>query len=285
MIDDAATRRAGIGGALRGIGRAVFETYRSGGRMMIAAPAIMAIAIVPEFVQHIAEIHLGMFESIERFRMLAGDPLRWGFGYVKVAGFVIAILAAARFRAVGSIRRTLMVRPRTLLRVVAGLILGFAVAWPFTWLDAQGISPAVNIPLQIVSAVIQGGFLIYVVGALLEEASVTPKRAMTSLLPAAVVVSLLAALAFAPSQALHMANHKLALGQPLPIVWTLMTFDALWVGLFAALVGAALFVGVRTGLTWRGWTVHPSQIPDAPSRIDSAKDRLGTTARHGGSVT
>ena len=284
MIDGKAKRRAGIGGALRGIGRAVFETYRSGGRMMIAAPAILAIAMVPEFLQHIAEIHLGMFDSIERFRALADDPLRWGFGYAKVAGFVIAIFAAARFRAVGSIRRTLVVRPKTLLRVGSGLIIGLAVAWPFTWLDAQGISPAINVPLQAVSAVIQGGFLIYVVGALLEEGSVTPKRAMTSLLPAAVVVSLLATLAFAPSQALHMANHKLALGQPLPIVWALMTFDALLVGLFAALVGSALFVGVRTGLTWRGWTVHPRQMPNPSSRIDPVDDRLAPAAHHGNGV-
>ena len=107
---------------------------------------------------------------------------------------------------------------------------------------------------------------------------------MTSLLPAAVVISLLATLAFAPSQALHMANHKLALGQPLPIVWALMTFDALLVGLFAALVGSALFVGVRTGLTWRGWTVHPSQMPNPSSRIDPVDDRLGTAAHHGNGV-
>jgi hypothetical protein len=37
------------------------------------------------------------------------------------------------------------------------------------------------------------------------------------------------------------------------MVWALMAFDALWVGLFAALVGTALFVGARAPLTWRGW--------------------------------
>ena len=257
-----------IVGAILDMGRAVVETYRLGGRAVRAVPLVLAIAVLPELLQHIAEIRLGMFVSVEQFRALANDPLRWGFGYVKVAGFVIAILSVARFWSVGSVRRTLLIPPMTVVRVVAGLVVGLAAAWPFMWLDKQGISPAINVPLQIVSTVIQGGFWIYVVGALIEDPSVTPKRAMTSLLPAGLVLSVLAAFAFGPAQALHMANHKLAMGQPVPIVWALMVFDALWVGLFAALVGSAVFVGVRTGLTWHGWTVHPRDLDATVERVD-----------------
>lgn len=268
------SERLGIGrrivGAMLGMGRAVMETYRLGGRAVRAAPLVLVIAVVPEFLQHIAEIHLGMFVSVEQFRALANDPLRWGFGYVKIAGFVIGILTVARFWSVRSVRRTLLVPPMTFVRVVVGLVVGLAVASPFMWLDKQGLPLAIAVPLQIVSGIIQGGFLIYVVGALIEDASVTPKRAMTSLLPAGIVLSVLAAVAFGPAQALHMANHKLALGQPLPIVWALMVFDALWVGLFAALVGSALFVGVKTGLTWRGWTLHPRDLDAAVERADDA---------------
>jgi hypothetical protein len=260
------------------MGRAIVETYRLGGRAVKVAPPVLAIAVVPEFLQHIAEIHLGMFVSIEQFRALANDPLRWGFGYAKVAGFVIAILAVARFWSVGSMRRTLRVPPMTIVRVVAGLVVGLAAAWPFMWLGKQGLSPAINVPLQIVSTVIQGGFWIYVVGALIEDPLVTPRRAMTSLLPAAIVLSVLAAVAFGPAQALHMANHKLAMGQPLAIVWALMAFDALWVGLFAALVGSALFVGVKTGLTWKGWTVHPRDLSVARDRVDDTPLHVARTA-------
>ena len=94
---------------------------------------------------------------------------------------------------------------------------------------------------------------------------------MTSLLPAGIFLSVLAATAFGPAQALHMANHKLAMGQPLATVWALMAFDALWVGLFAALVGSAVFVGVKTGLTWRGWTVHPRDLDAVAERADDAQ--------------
>jgi hypothetical protein len=46
---------------------------------------------------------------------------------------------------------------------------------------------------------------------------------------------------------LHGWHHSVALGQPEPIVWALMVWDSLWVGLMAALTGSALFVGYRCG--------------------------------------
>jgi hypothetical protein len=106
------------------------------------------------------------------------------------------------------------------------------------------------------------GITIYMIGVLLEDRSISPRRAFTSLLPALLIVTLLVALTFAPAQAIHLANHKLALGRPAAIVWAVMTFDALWVGFFAALVGSALFVGYRSGLTWRGWTTHPAELAE-----------------------
>ena len=70
MTDSDNTRRTDVGilGAFRSGGRAMVETYRHGGHMVVMAPLILAIAVVPEFLQHIGEIHLGMFDSVDRFR-------------------------------------------------------------------------------------------------------------------------------------------------------------------------------------------------------------------------
>ncbi len=58
MIDYAekAGTRRGIGSALRVVGRAVLETYQHGGRTVVTAPLILGIAVLPEFIQHVAEI-------------------------------------------------------------------------------------------------------------------------------------------------------------------------------------------------------------------------------------
>lgn len=261
-------RRGGIGGAIAGVGRAIWESYRRGGKAIATIPAVLAIAVIPEFAQHIAEIHLGMFANSGAFHAHGNDPLRWAFGYVKVAGFLIAILMTARFWAVGSVKRALLIRPATLLRLVATFVVSGLLAWPFNWLDRQGLPMAVNLPLQAVSRVIQIGITIYMIGILLEDRSISLRRAFTSLLPTVLIIALLVTLTYAPAQAIHLANHKLALGRPAVVVWALMTFDALWIGFFAALVGSALFVGYRTGLTWRGWTMHPAQLADDLSPSD-----------------
>lgn len=239
--------------AARGIGSAILDTYRLGGRMFVAAPLMLAIAMVPEFVQHVAEIKLGMFASADAFRSLANDPTRWSFGYAKVTGFVLAILFTARFRAVGSVRTAFLIPPRDLLRLVLAIALTFVAALPFEWLGKQALPPALDWTAQAVSALVQSGLTVFVAAALFGDREMTLAGAFGRYLPTALMIALLAAVAFVPSQALHMANHKLALGQPAALVWALMIWDTLVVGLLAGLVGSALWVGYRSGATWRGW--------------------------------
>lgn len=96
---------------------------------MWVAPGLVALAVVPEFMQHVAEIRLGMFESLADARALAIDPTHWAFGYVKLAGFGLAILLLARLWATGgSPRRAALVRP-----VVLGNCWPSARCWRVVW--------------------------------------------------------------------------------------------------------------------------------------------------------
>jgi hypothetical protein len=61
MADGHEKPRGALAG-LRDVGRAAYETYRLGGTMVLAAPLLLLIAVLPEFLQHAAEIHIGMFE-------------------------------------------------------------------------------------------------------------------------------------------------------------------------------------------------------------------------------
>lgn len=230
----------------------IADIYRRGGRGVRAAPWLAAIAIVPEAVQHVIEIRLGMFESLAAFRALGGAAIRWDVGYVKIAGLVIAMLAMARFQAFGSMRRALLPPAATAVRVLGLVVLTAAVSVACSWLGARtGIAGAVG--FGILSFVVQSGLVLLLVAALVEDRTLAWGAAFTTHLPSALVLTLYLAVAFVPAQLLHMANHRLALGQGAPAVWGLMAFDAVWVGLLASLAGAALFVGSRVRLTWRGW--------------------------------
>ena len=251
--------------ALRGTGRTAADTYRMGARTALVAPGLLALIVLPEFAQHVAEIRLGMFESREAFRSLANDSTRWAFGYVKVAGFVIAILAVARFWALGSVRRALLIRPGNLLRLAIAIGLTILAELSFNWLKEMSGSSLLDGLLTAVSTLIQAGLLVYLVSALLDERDVSLRTAFTERYPTALFLLVIAALAFIPAQVLHSVNHLLALGRPDAIVWALMVFDSLVVGLMAALVGTALYLANRAAPTWRGWTVPPTSSPTPPA--------------------
>lgn len=270
---------------LRMIATAIAETYRLGGRTLVAAPLIVAIAVIPEFAQHVAEIGLGMFDSRAAFAALANDPTRWAFGYAKVAGLVLAILFTARFWALGSVRRALLVPPGALLRILLAIGVTMLAELPFEWLRGRGLAPAADIAALVVSALIQAGLLVWLIAALVEDRAVTLGTAFMRRWPTALVIALLLALAFVPAQALHMANHRLALGQPDAVVWALMIFDSVLVGLLAALAGSALLAGYRTGASWCGLSrAQPlEQNRDDDHQKDQSADADAYGAVHGAS--
>ena len=246
-----------LGSALAGTFWSAAATLGLGVRTWWAAPALVAIAVLPEFAQHAAEVQLGMYESKEAFRAAGDHPLRWAFAYPKVAGFVLAILLVARFQALGSIRRAFLVGGGNLLRLGFAMGLTLVAELPFDRLKSAIESPEIDVTLAIVSGLIQAGLLVYVVGALLGDRTNSLRSAFTVRWPTALLMTFLAALVFVPAQALHTGNHLTAFGQPAAIVWGLMLFDSLWVGVMAACLGTALAVGYAAGPTWHGWTERP----------------------------
>jgi hypothetical protein len=242
---------------IRGVARSLFDTYRLGGTMFLVAPAIVAISALPEFAQHVAEILLGMFDSREAARSVADSPVRWGFGYVKIAGLVLAMLLTARFWASGgSVRRAFLVSPMILVRTAAAIAVMVLSGVALDYLARQ-LPPLAGTVVTLFAAVLQAGLSLWAIAQLLEDREVTLRRSLTTHLPTAALLLLLFAAAMAPAQLLHGLNHRLALGQPDALVWGLMVFDSLLVGLMAVLAGSGFYVAFRAAPTWRGWTRTP----------------------------
>ena len=236
-------RLADVWEAVRRTGAAIGRTCRLGARTMTAAPLLVAVAMVPEFLQHVAEIRLGMFDSIAAARALADDHTRWLFGYAKVAGFTLAILLVARFWATGSVRGAILMRPRPLLRAVFALGVLLGAGYIGEQLIAQVAAQPLRAALSVLNWVAQMGLTVWFVAALVEDEDTTLRLALTRRLPRALLLFVLLACAFIPAQALHLVDHRLALGQPAAIVWALMVWDTLIIGLMTALLGSALWVG------------------------------------------
>lgn len=227
------------------VAQGIRTVFAGGTSLFWLAPIIPLIAMLPEFVQHLAEIQMGMFESREAFSALANDETRWMFGYAKIAGLFIAILAAARYW--GGLRedwwdlRNIAWKPFLIavgLQIVLAIVLaGIGQVVPESYKEFTDLAVMIlTLPL-----------LVYLVGPILGDHTMTLKRAYSSGWIKAIAIGVFGFLAFWPAQQLHGLNHEWAFGAPAWQVWALMIWDTLLVGLMACWMGSALAAGYLFG--------------------------------------
>ncbi len=242
---------------IRFVGRQLRGLYRRGFALFLLAPVIIAIVVVPEFVQHWFEIRSGMFESVEHARALANDPQRWAFGYAKLAGLLIAMFAAARFwnaqarggrwwdvREIAWLRLGVALALFALLPALADILRG-----PAYWVASIVLSIAV-LPLLFV-----------ILGALFgarRPGLVESLRSGWRWLP---LLVLLLVAAYLPPMAAHYGLHHVARGLATPLVWVLMMLDSLVVGLIATFTGAAFALAYDAAWPPATSTPAPSSPP------------------------
>jgi hypothetical protein len=204
-------------------------------------PAVVALVVIPEFAQHVAEIHIGMFDSLEKGRALAEDPRRMAFGDGKLAGLVRTFFAAARFwwcRAHGE-------RWYDIRRIAWGrLVFGFVAFFLIGLIDR--LAPLLTdreapMALSIFFSILSFPFLFVMLAGLFGDRTTALRDLLLRSWPWLLLLVLLAPLGFAPLSWLHGMNHRWALGAHEAAVWALMVFDSIVVGLMASSVGAALF--------------------------------------------
>jgi len=204
-------------------------------------PAVVALVVVPEFAQHVAEIHIGMFDSAAAAKLAGNDPLRWAFGYAKIAGLVLTFIASARFwwcRAYGG--RWYDIRRLAWVRLILGFILFMAIG-SVTELVKPLTGQKAPIALVIIATLLSLPYLFVMLAGLFGDRMTPMKALIAKSWPWLLLLALLAPLLFAPLSWLHGMNHRWALGAPDALVWALMVFDSIVVGLMASSVGAALF--------------------------------------------
>ena len=216
------------------------QILRDGFRIWWLSPLIPAFVVLPEFAQHIAEIQLGMFESRDAARLLADDPMRWSFGYVKIAGLLVAILATARFW--GASRegnRWWNLSAIAWINVAVAAVLIVLASLPGTLFKGiVGDEGAGWINLVFAFATLP--LIVLLVRGLAGDRRSNLASVFRRDWFAAVRIYGFTAALWIPLQYLHGKNHYWAFGAPEMLVWLLLVFDSLVVGLIATLAGTSL---------------------------------------------
>lgn len=218
--------------------RLLADTARGSLALWRLAIWIPLIAVIPEFLQHVAEIRLGMFDSSDAFRSLQNAPERWSWGYLKMAGLTAAWLLTVWYwnRRDGGQTRWRQVGIALAVNAAASAaVLLLTAAVP------KAAADAVSLTLSVVTLPL----LVYLIGALLGDAAMTLKRSYGAGWLVGLRIGLLSLTGLVVMQALHQFNHTLAMGQPAALVWALMVWDSLLVGLMAVWLGTALHRGYR----------------------------------------
>jgi hypothetical protein len=229
--------------AVSGLFRLWLGVIRDAARLFWLAPLIPLIAILPEFVQHVWEVNAGMFASKAAFNALAMDPMRWQFGYFKIAGLVLAMLAAARFWAARRSGQRFF-DPQAVAWKAFGLALLInIIVTGLTYLAGQAVPAQFKQATDLALVVVTLPLLPLLVAPLLGISDFTLRRAYTAGWWIALRTAVVVAAWYASLQWLHGFDHKLAMGQPDALVWALMVWDSLVVGLMACVMGTGLHHG------------------------------------------
>lgn len=203
-----------------------------------SAPWLVMPAVIAELLQHRAEVNLGMFASREAFAMLAMAPERWWWGSWKIAAIVFALLGGLWLWCRRDGGQVLW--PRLGL----ALLLNGAAMLPGVLVEGR-VDPAIAMLGSLVVNLLVLPLLPYTVGAIAGDARMTLRAAWTRGWWPALRMALVLAAGYAPLQALHLLNHRLALGQGDGLLWTLLVWDSLVVGMMAAWMATALHHGYR----------------------------------------
>ena len=225
--------------------RRLLATVRDGFALWWLAPLAPLIAAVPELLQHMTEIRLGMFDSHAAFTALANDPQRWAWGYLKIAGLIVAIFASLRVianRDAG--RANLDLRGIAWGAFFGGLALSLVASVPGYLLQGR-ISDSSQSIIGLVVSVLTLPLITYSVAALCGGARVIGLRQAyrTGWWPA-LRMGLFLLCTFGLLQLLHRFDHTVAMGRSTAAIWGLMIWDSLVVGTMAAMMGSAMFHGL-----------------------------------------
>lgn len=223
--------------------RALRDVYPKGLSLFWLAPMIPALVIVPEFIQHVVEVRLGMFDGKDAFRALQHDPTRWAFGYAKIAGLWLAIFGSAGFWGVREAGgrwwdlRTIAWKP---FLIGAVIFLGLGSV-PALW---EGrLTGAGDIALQVLVAVLTLPGLLMMLAGLCGDPLLGWRDYWVRGWPWLILAAALAAIGFGPAAWLHQMNHQWAFGASDPVLWLLMIWDSILVGILAVLAGTGIALG------------------------------------------
>jgi hypothetical protein len=208
-----------------------------GARAMRALPWLFGAVIAWELAQHVIEVRIGFFTSVEGARAVQEDSSRMLLGWVKmlsvyIGGFFVLRQLAGRTNApVGTAAR------RYLPYVVYSLLIFALIFYARRFLGAEHVNEARTV-IGLSQVAIEPLLMLWFVAAATDGAVRTPVESARKLGWLYAYALPLFFVARIPVNAAHQLLNRYAMGQPAALLWPMLVLDAIVVGLIIAVLPA-----------------------------------------------
>ncbi len=247
--------------------------YKDSWTFALACPALFAIPLVVEFVQHVVEIQAGMYAGKTGAMAAEGDPLRMQFGFIKVLAIMLPGYWVTRFILFGRDARR---AGRIEMPAFALWLVTFAIMAFNAWLglfgpslaDLIGIGDSLSPWFQSVTFVIETAITIYLaawfVAWSVGNSKIGPITSVGIMHGSFWHALGLYVGAFLPLMIVHYALAIIAvLILPPALDWVAMAVDSVIVAFLAASMAGATAYGAKRAAARKVRHLLPDQREDA----------------------
>ena len=242
------------------------DVFRGSWRYMLACPLLFAIPLAAEIAQHLAEIHIGMYASLAQAKAVESDPLRMGFGVLKVLSLLLTGYWMTRFLAFADGARQAAHWDGRAVRLYAGVLV-WSLGWMAVDLWGGGVLRALGIAERPIlwtgiavfaaSFVLETYLSVWKTGAALGNPALGFVRSIRMIHGQFWWSLALTLLVVVPLMVAHYALGLGAIGRRAALLWPMLALDALEVSFLGAAMVAGQFVIARRAAARAGVPLLP----------------------------
>ncbi len=215
--------------------------YTDGVRFARGLPLLFAVMVLWEFGQHVLEVRIGFFDSIETSRAVSLDGSRMILGWIKMILVYAIGFFAIRFFVLADRERTLRV-PASIFRAYLPYVLYslamFSLIMYAPFIVGAQSATTFRMVVSLVQLAVEPLLMLWIVSAATDGPVRNPIRSVICM---GRFFFWAFALFFAgriPINAAHGLLNRYAVGQPPALLWTMLVGDAVVVGLLAGVIPA-----------------------------------------------
>lgn len=224
--------------------------------ILVACPALALVPVVFELLQHVVEVHIGMYDSLEAAVANEHSPLRMGFGMLKVVSLTVPGYWIVRYLARRDPRLAARADP-VAMRLFAGFLL-FQLVLVAIQLFVLPPLPAVMLVSLLVGQVVTCLVAAWSVGAALGNPALGPRASVAIMLPQLPWTFAFLVVGMLPLMIPHYVFGGLALAGPRALLWPVLIADSLLVGWLAAVIIATVYVAAVRAAERAGVSLAPT---------------------------